>query len=138
MKDIIENTELENTKEIVEGDIKSHTENKEVSIFFSDIRGFTNISEKIDKPDLLVKYLNKYMTPMSEIIIKNNGTIDKYIGDSIMAYWNAPFDIDNHADKAVISALEQLEELKKLNIRATCKFNQAAKPISSKLNFLTF
>jgi adenylate cyclase len=91
-------------------------QNKEVTIFFSDIRGFTNISEKIDKPDLLIKYLNQYMTPMSEIIIKNNGTIDKYIGDSIMAYWNAPFDIDNHADKAVISALEQLEELKKLNI----------------------
>ena len=95
---------------------KLQAQNKEVSIFFSDIRGFTNISEKIDKPDLLVKYLNQYMTPMSEIIIKNNGTIDKYIGDSIMAYWNAPFDIDNHADKAVISALEQLEELKKLNI----------------------
>ena len=95
---------------------KLQAQNKEVSIFFSDIRGFTNISEKIDKPDLLVKYLNQYMTPMSEIIIKNNGTIDKYIGDSIMAYWNAPFNIDNHADKAVISALEQLEELKKLNI----------------------
>ena len=55
------------------------------------------------------------MTPMSEIIIKNNGTIDKYIGDSILAYWNAPFDIDNHPDKAVISAIEQLIELKELN-----------------------
>jgi adenylate cyclase len=95
---------------------KLKAQNKEVTIFFSDIRGFTNISEKINKPELLVKYLNQYMTPMSKIIIKNNGTIDKYIGDSIMAYWNAPFEIDNHADKAVISALEQLEELKKLNI----------------------
>ena len=94
---------------------KLQAQNKEVSIFFSDIRGFTNISEKIDKPDLLVKYLNQYMTPMSEIIIKNNGTIDKYIGDSIMAYWNAPFDIDNHADKAVKSALEQLTKLEDLN-----------------------
>ena len=84
---------------------KLKAQNKEVSIFFSDIRGFTNISEKLNKPELLVKYLNQYMTPMSEIIIKNNGTIDKYIGDSIMAYWNAPFDIDNHADKAVKSAL---------------------------------
>jgi adenylate cyclase len=97
-------------------DNKLKAQNKEVTIFFSDIRGFTNISEKINKPDLLIKYLNQYMTPMSEIIIKNNGIIDKYIGDSIMAYWNAPFDINNHADKAVISALEQLEELKKLNI----------------------
>ena len=94
---------------------KLKAQNKEVSIFFSDIRGFTNISEKLNKPELLVKYLNQYMTPMSEIIIKNNGTIDKYIGDSIMAYWNAPFDIDNHADKAVKSALEQLTKLEDLN-----------------------
>ena len=93
---------------------KLKAQNKEVSIFFSDIRGFTNISEKLNKPELLVKYLNQYMTPMSEIIIKNNGTIDKYIGDSIMAYWNAPFDIDNHADKAVKSALEQLTKLEDL------------------------
>jgi adenylate cyclase len=95
---------------------KLKAENKEVTIFFSDIRGFTNISEKINKPELLIEYLNQYMTPMSEIIIKNSGTIDKYIGDAIMAYWNAPFDIIDHSDKAVISALEQLEELKKLNI----------------------
>lgn len=94
---------------------KLKAQNKEVSIFFSDIRGFTNISEKLNKPELLIKYLNQYMTPMSEIIIKNNGTIDKYIGDSIMAYWNAPFDIDNHADKAVKSALEQLTKLEDLN-----------------------
>ncbi|MBU0925933.1 adenylate/guanylate cyclase domain-containing protein [bacterium] len=109
-KDVME----ELLKNIDDNSLKA--QNKEVSIFFSDIRGFTNISEKINKPELLIKYLNQYMTPMSKIIIKNNGTIDKYIGDSIMAYWNAPFDIDNHADKAVISALEQLEELKKLNI----------------------
>lgn len=94
---------------------KLKAQNKEVTIFFSDIRGFTNISEKLNKPELLIKYLNQYMTPMSEIIIKNNGTIDKYIGDSIMAYWNAPFDIDNHADKAVKSALEQLTKLEDLN-----------------------
>lgn len=90
-------------------------QNKEITIFFSDIRKFTNISEEISKPELLIKYLNQYMTPMSEIIIKNNGTIDKYIGDSIMAYWNAPFEIENHPDKAVLSGLEQLNYLKKLN-----------------------
>jgi len=91
-------------------------QNKEITVFFSDIRGFTKISEDIKKPDLLVKYINKYMTPMSEIITKNKGTIDKYIGDAIMAYWNAPFDIQNHADKAVKSALEQLKSLKSLNV----------------------
>ena len=91
-------------------------QNKEITVFFSDIRGFTKISEDIKQPDLLVKYINKYMTPMSEIITKNKGTVDKYIGDAIMAYWNAPFDIQNHEDKAVKSALEQLRELNKLNI----------------------
>lgn len=91
-------------------------QNKEITVFFSDIRGFTKISEDIKQPDLLVKYINKYMTPMSEIITKNKGTIDKYIGDAIMAYWNAPFDIEDHEDKAVKSALEQLEELENLNI----------------------
>ena len=91
-------------------------QNKEITVFFSDIRGFTKISEDIKQPDLLVKYINKYMTPMSEIITKNKGTIDKYIGDAIMAYWNAPFDIINHEDKAVKSALEQLNALDKLNI----------------------
>lgn len=91
-------------------------QNKEITVFFSDIRDFTKISEDIKKPDLLVKYINKYMTPMSEIITKNKGTIDKYIGDAIMAYWNAPFDIQNHEDKAVKSALEQLKELERLNI----------------------
>ncbi len=91
-------------------------QNKEITVFFSDIRGFTKISEDIKQPELLVKYINKYMTPMSEIITKNKGTIDKYIGDAIMAYWNAPFDIEDHEDKAVKSALEQLIELEQLNI----------------------
>jgi adenylate cyclase len=108
-KDVME----ELLKNIDDNSLKA--QNKEVTIFFSDIRGFTNISEKINKPELLIKYLNQYMTPMSEVITKNKGTIDKYIGDAIMAYWNAPFDIENHADKAVTSAIEQLNELKKLN-----------------------
>ena len=108
-KDVME----ELLKNIDDNSLKA--QNKEVTIFFSDIRGFTNISEKINKPELLIKYLNQYMTPMSEVITKNKGTIDKYIGDAIMAYWNAPFDIENHADKAVTSAIEQLNELKELN-----------------------
>ena len=90
-------------------------QNKEITIFFSDIREFTKISEELDSPEILINYLNNYLTPMSNIINKHDGTIDKYIGDCIMAYWNAPFDISNHADKAVKSALEQLKELKVLN-----------------------
>ena len=92
------------------------SKNKEITIFFSDIRKFTELSEKIKDPKELILFINSYMTPMSEIIINNEGTIDKYIGDSIMAYWNAPFDIKNHADKAVTSAIEQLKELESLNL----------------------
>lgn len=88
---------------------------KEVTIFFSDIRGFTNISEKLDAKDL-ISFLNRYMQPMSEIIIKYRGTIDKFIGDAIMAYWNAPIDIKNHCDLALKASLEQLEVLEKLNV----------------------
>lgn len=88
--------------------------NKEVTIFFSDIRGFTSISEKLGAKELIA-LLNRYMQPMSEIIIKNQGTIDKFIGDAVMAYWNAPLDTQNHADLAVKSALEQFEALKILN-----------------------
>ena len=88
---------------------------KEITIFFSDIRDFTKISEYLDNPETLINYLNNYLTPMSEIVNKYDGTIDKYIGDCIMAYWNAPFEIENHANKAVDSALEQLEKLKEIN-----------------------
>ncbi|MGA1938811.1 CHASE2 domain-containing protein [Arcobacter sp. YIC-310] len=88
---------------------------KEVTVFFSDIRNFTKISEKMKDANKLISYLNEYMDPMSNIIIKYQGTIDKYIGDAIMAYWNAPADVDNHADKAVLASIEQIESLKALN-----------------------
>ena len=88
--------------------------NKEITIFFSDIRGFTQVSEQL-KAKELIEYLNAYMEPMSSIIIKNQGTIDKFIGDAIMAYWNAPLDVENHADIAVKASLEQLEALNELN-----------------------
>ncbi|RXI25039.1 CHASE2 domain-containing protein [Aliarcobacter trophiarum] len=92
--------------------------NKEITIFFSDIRGFTKISEQL-KAKELIEYLNTYMEPMSSIIIKNQGTIDKFIGDAIMAYWNAPIDVENHADVAVKASLEQLIALDELNIKFT-------------------
>ena len=88
---------------------------KEVSLFFSDIRGFTSISESFQSPKMLISYLNRYMTPMTDIIIKNHGTVDKYIGDAIMAYWNAPKSIKNHQDYALQSAIEQLNSLDAMN-----------------------
>lgn len=98
---------------------------KEVTVFFSDIRDFTTISEQMDSARNLITYLNRYMEPMSNIIIKYEGTIDKYIGDSIMAYWNAPANIENHADKAVHAAIEQIDQLKVLNK----KLKKEKKPI---------
>lgn len=88
---------------------------KEVTIFFSDVRNFTNISEAFHNPKILIEFLNKYMEPMTDIIIKEQGTIDKYIGDAIMAYWNAPADVENHADKALTATLNQLHYIKELN-----------------------
>lgn len=87
----------------------------ESTIFFSDIRSFTQISESIGSPDRLIKMLNQYMTPMVDCIMEYNGTIDKFIGDAIMAYWNAPLEIKNHADKAIQSAINQIEMLEEIN-----------------------
>lgn len=92
---------------------------KEVTIFFSDVRSFTNISEKMGSAKALIQYLNEYMEPMSNIITKYEGTIDKYIGDAIMAYWNAPANVENHPDKAVKASLEQLRVLETLNKKLT-------------------
>ena len=111
------------SKEVMENLLKNvhsdefHAMEKEVTVFFSDVRNFTKISEKMGSAKRLIEYLNQYMEPMSETIIKYEGTIDKYIGDAIMAYWNAPADVENHADKAVQASLEQIESLEPLNKR---------------------
>ena len=97
--------------------------NREVSIFFSDIRSFTSISEQLGKPDYVISMLNQYMTPMVESINTYQGTVDKFIGDAIMAYWNAPTEVKNHADQAVTSALEQITLLNSVNIELKKAFN---------------
>jgi len=89
--------------------------NKEVTVFFSDIRSFTSISEKLADPKRVILMLNAYMTPMVENITKYQGTVDKFIGDAVMAYWNAPTAVQNHADQALLSALEQQDMLKEMN-----------------------
>ena len=85
----------------------------EMSVFFSDIRGFTTISEKLD-PKALSDLLNHYLTPMTDIIFKNSGTLDKYMGDAIMAFFGAPVPSDRHAAQACIAALDQIDKLKDL------------------------
>ncbi len=102
---------------------------REITVFFSDVRGFTNISESLKDAKLLIKFMNEIMEPMTNIIIEEKGTIDKYIGDAIMAYWNAPVDVDNHADRAVRASLKQLHALKDLNqrLRANPKYKDVVK-----------
>lgn len=90
---------------------------REITIFFSDIRGFTSLSEAMGSPKALIKFLNNYMTPMTDIIMKDGGTVDKFIGDAIMAYWNAPGEVPHHQDAAVTAALEQIEALHGLNVQ---------------------
>jgi len=100
---------------------------KQISIFFSDIRGFTNISEQFDSPQKLIDLLNAYLEPMTTIIINNKGTIDKFIGDAIMAYWNAPNKLENHADLALQTAIEQINTLELLNTTLQNEFNVTIK-----------
>lgn len=88
-------------------------EKKELTIYFSDIVGFTSISEKMS-PEELVEDLAVYLENMSSIICKHQGTVDKYIGDAIMAFWGAPNPVENHALMACKSALECQEELDNL------------------------
>ncbi|MEK6872582.1 MAG: adenylate/guanylate cyclase domain-containing protein [Nanoarchaeota archaeon] len=96
-----------------EKELKLGGSKRTISIFFSDIRGFTSFSEKLS-PEKLTKLLNSYLTEMTSIIMKNNGTVDKFIGDAIMAFWNAPLLEKNHAYLACISALQQIIKLKEM------------------------
>ncbi len=90
-------------------------ERRELSILFSDIRGFTSMSEQLS-PEQVVTLLNRYFTPMTLLVRSSQGTVDKFIGDAIMAFWNAPLDVDNHADKAVCAALAMHKALDDLNM----------------------
>ena len=95
------------------GDLSS--QRKDVTIFFSDIKGFTKITEKINDPNLLTKFINRYMDAMTKSIMLSQGTVDKFMGDAIMAYWNAPYEVKDHPDKALSSAIEQLDLLNDIN-----------------------
>ncbi|OGU70204.1 MAG: hypothetical protein A2V93_04010, partial [Ignavibacteria bacterium RBG_16_34_14] len=94
--------------------LKLGGEERELTILFSDISGFTSISEKMNPSDL-VSLLNEYLTEMTKIIIEKEGTIDKFIGDAILAEFGAPVMIEHHADAAVASAILTQKRLRELN-----------------------
>jgi adenylate cyclase len=85
----------------------------EITVLFSDVRGFTSISESLDAQEL-ADLLNGYLTEMTRIIFRNQGTLDKYIGDAVMALWGAPFDEPDHATRACEAALSMLARLAEL------------------------
>ncbi len=87
---------------------------RELTLLFCDIRSFTTISEGLNASEL-THFLNEYLTPMTDAILDREGTIDKYMGDAIMAFWNAPLDDPDHAAHAVESALEMRQTLVTLN-----------------------
>lgn len=89
-------------------------EKREMTVLFSDIRGFTSLSEHMS-PEKLADFINQYLSPMTQIVFDEKGTLDKYIGDAVMAFWNAPLDQPDHAlraCRAAVHMLERLEELK--------------------------
>ncbi len=106
-KDVIEDVMRDTSK------LKLGGERRELTVMFSDIRGFTTISEKLD-PEALTELLNEYLTPMTEIVFSQHGTLDKYIGDALMAIFGAPVPFDDHPHAACRAALEMMETLKRL------------------------
>ena len=90
---------------------------REMTFLFCDVRGFTRISEQLRyNPQSLTRLLNRFLTPMTDIILSRRGTIDKYMGDCIMAFWNAPLDDPEHGAHACASALAMLDALGRLNV----------------------
>jgi adenylate cyclase len=92
------------------GQLKLGGERRELSIFFSDLHGFSSISERLDPQDLTL-LLNDYLSDMTDIILEEEGTIDKYEGDAIIAFWNAPLDQPDHALRACRAALRCQQRL---------------------------
>ncbi len=103
VEELIKNPEL----------VKLGGERREVTVLFSDVMGFTSFSEK-HSPEEVVAMLNEYLGEMSEAILSWNGTLDKFVGDEIVAFWGAPLKQENHAELAVRCAIEMVQRLRKL------------------------
>ncbi|MCX6129035.1 MAG: adenylate/guanylate cyclase domain-containing protein, partial [Proteobacteria bacterium] len=100
--------------------LKLGGEKKELTVFFSDVRGFTTISETLT-PEKLSELMNEYFTPMTSIVLRSKGVLDKYIGDAIMAFWGAPLQLENPAETACQAAIEMLYALDKLRMEFKAK-----------------
>jgi adenylate cyclase len=103
--------------------VKLGGEKRQVAVLFSDIRNFTALSESMT-PDDIASLLTEYFTEMVECVFRNGGTLDKFIGDAVMAQWGAPIGEVDDADRAIRAAIEMMEELEKLN----AKWRAAGRP----------
>ena len=97
-------------------------ERRDVTVFFSDVQGFTNMSETVT-PDVLASILNRYFTPMSELVMAEGGYVDKYIGDCVMAVFGVPQPLEDHAIRCCRSAIRQMDALAELNKELKEEFN---------------
>jgi adenylate cyclase len=102
---------------------------RELTLMFCDVRDFTSISEELTASELTT-FINELMTPLSDIILRERGTIDKYIGDAIMAFWNAPLDVSHHARRACRSAIEMIGKMAELNRDWREKARTAGRPFT--------
>ncbi len=116
MKDLTENPDQ----------LRLGGEIRDISVMFTDIRGFTGISEQL-KPDELIQLMNDFLTPMSDMVMSNRGTIDKYMGDAMMAFWNAPIEDPEHPRHACIAALAMNDALTPINARLVQQAEAAGK-----------
>lgn len=107
--------------------LKLGGEVRELSVMFTDIRNFTTISESMD-PGELIRMMNDFLTPMTSAVLDNRGTIDKYMGDAMMTFWNAPVDDPHHAVNACKAALEMVAALGPVNEELKLRAEAASRP----------
>jgi adenylate cyclase len=102
-------------------------EQRVITVMFTDVRGFTTIAEQFD-PHGLTRFMNRFLTPMTDLILSRRGTIDKYMGDAIMAFWNAPLPVNRHAAHACDTALAMQQRLGLLNEEWRAEAEAAGRP----------
>lgn len=108
--------------------LKLGGEVRDLSVMFTDIRSFTKISENLS-PEELIQLMNDFLTPMSDLVMESRGTIDKYMGDAMMAFWNAPLDDPDHARQACLTALKMNKALGPVNDIIKARAKQGEQPL---------
>lgn len=109
--------------------LKLGGEAREVTLLFADVRGFSRFSESLDA-ETLVRFVNRLFTPLTDTILANRGTIDKFMGDAVMAFWNAPVADDQHAANACRAALAMLADLEALNSELAAEAQKSGLPFA--------